>query len=1425
MILGGNTKALNFSSIENINNHAKNYKRNYKTCQKLFEKPAAEEASIQFKNEQTPLLIENREPSNPLREEVLNWFFSLPLETRFKIITVENSWVINIMHQMYVYYKQDNSTSFEFSQAEKTSEKDSEFLNTQFYFQNSAFAPSAPEGLAVAEDSQNLQTHFSIKQIKRDKHDYYLTSMFLKETRFFSVHANIDCLSLSPKVLDDKDLFLHYFKNFSREKCFTKLIEVIQDAKTKLYSFGFPKWIEKDFHQITAFIISFFEHAILIKFILNYNNKNKEKLVTSLHDEAGFNEFFKLRKEIIFFLNENYPNNKNNNNNTNNNSSNANNNSNSSIVTNGFGNYGSAVRLGFHSENSAFNYSYSSINLNNETISRFIKNLNVKKIYKNVYSNKKIIDAINMRNTPNDKNYSDLFNRKLNSQEPLFEGMNEEDTEKKILRLYTNEEIIIFVDNLIFTKIDSVWRLDFYLGIELFEAIHNLYTDKNALDLIKEFDEGKESSGNGKNKKAKNKKAKVPEVTVKDLEKINFNYYKPYMNKDNLINQNKQQQINMNNENSSFLSFNSTNTNIKSSFNRDYGTINNVSGINNNQILSCTSSNKEKDAVNNDNNNNSFASIGSSKRENLISARNQSLIKDKDRESAEAKNESKKETKENLTNIKNENETDNEQISSSIYDIKENKELINLEKSQIKSAENSENKNFILCNEIVIEIIDNALKQRESISNGKMTCLDDVLDNILKIEKKSKEINKLLTNNNQISSINVNNINNDTFNVNKTFDARKNSDLKIKQNSQLAIECAYDIELGKNANSRNFHKSNEESINKNNSCKNNFIIENHQISIENTRTSNINFSNNNKNKNCSAEVNSNETNNELYSEKDLENQAEDYFNEKETSDRESDSNDNENENNSTKNNFGSSSNNSNNTKKSKKNSNNNNDSDSQFENNNATKNNRNNKNNNRKNESSPAPDLNSNNNQDDDTESNLNIKDKRKKNKKKVQKFYQINIEKMNKKKNNEKNKNENKANQSNTINKSTQTQTSKELNNVNLNLNINNQNAFLSAGINNSNNIASNKKYDKKYGNSKNNNNNGNNSNNSNYSQMTNVNINNNVNIHNGKNHHANSLGMGKGSMQCKEYSKYDYPKNSSKKNSFHKNSFNNPSYASSSGNNYANNDSESTLAEKSYSNKIANLSSIINSKNIKEFNYNYSYSFNNSKSGGAANMNNWNINFNYDLNYENIYNNNSNNLINNPNNQNPNYNNANGNSRKKSNNWSEAKILTSNYYENSRSFGRSGAAANSSTANGLSLIKPNNNNEFLAYVFKLHYDIVNYHNNVVEIVNALKDIKVNIISYIEKLLKEFIEYELSLDVFGSFASDLSIESSDIDLKVNILNQDSINIDYEELIFNLVKKFNALNIFEFVMPIHTASVPIIKLVNKKFFVFLLFVN
>ncbi len=108
---------------------------------------------------------------------------------------------------------------------------------------------------------------------------------------------------------------------------------------------------------------------------------------------------------------------------------------------------------------------------------------------------------------------------------------------------------------------------------------------------------------------------------------------------------------------------------------------------------------------------------------------------------------------------------------------------------------------------------------------------------------------------------------------------------------------------------------------------------------------------------------------------------------------------------------------------------------------------------------------------------------------------------------------------------------------------------------------------------------------------------------------------------------------------------------------------------------------------------------------------------------------------------------------------------------------------------------------------------------------VKALKGLKISIIKKIEDIIKESLgDYNISLSLFGSFASDLEIESSDIDITVKYRNKSeneykhqsflTQNYYIENIIHRLVKSFTAKNLFEVINPIYTATVPVIKLVK-----------
>ncbi len=122
------------------------------------------------------------------------------------------------------------------------------------------------------------------------------------------------------------------------------------------------------------------------------------------------------------------------------------------------------------------------------------------------------------------------------------------------------------------------------------------------------------------------------------------------------------------------------------------------------------------------------------------------------------------------------------------------------------------------------------------------------------------------------------------------------------------------------------------------------------------------------------------------------------------------------------------------------------------------------------------------------------------------------------------------------------------------------------------------------------------------------------------------------------------------------------------------------------------------------------------------------------------------------------------------------------------------------------------------------LHNDIVKYSRDVSDNVMALKSLKLLMIKKIEDIIKEALpEYKICLNLYGSFATDLEIESSDIDITVRYCHESvsshqqsylGYNYSVESVINKLVKTFKTKNIFEIVNPIYTASVPVIKLVR-----------
>ena len=72
-------------------------------------------------------------------------------------------------------------------------------------------------------------------------------------------------------------------------------------------------------------------------------------------------------------------------------------------------------------------------------------------------------------------------------------------------------------------------------------------------------------------------------------------------------------------------------------------------------------------------------------------------------------------------------------------------------------------------------------------------------------------------------------------------------------------------------------------------------------------------------------------------------------------------------------------------------------------------------------------------------------------------------------------------------------------------------------------------------------------------------------------------------------------------------------------------------------------------------------------------------------------------------------------------------------------------------------------------------------------------------------------------MDVYGSFATNLAIECSDIDLTIKFSNNNTNDIDLA--INKLSEELTNLNRIDTINPILTATVPVIKLVNSLIYI------
>ena len=480
----------------------------------------------------------SQENQDKLKEDVKKWLFAQSLESRMKICTVENELFGKLLYGMYFHSKLDKTMCFkpksDFLVMEEDNNNNEPFtknINNLDNFNKNKDEINYPKNnndikitktnkngkkteapklgysqssLSEFSDEEILQNNFGnyFKFFSSRGGSYTLATPnnynnnniknsgvedLFKNIIFFSVHHKYfpDCFTLSPELLNEKEKFENYFSFLGNKNYFSFYIQpkIFESSKSqKEYGYMLPYWfknneqIEEIQHSAAQYALIFFEQVIMIKYLLNRNEK-KIKYFSLLNEEA-FEHFFKEREFAIDNMNKNYS--KENKNNILN-----------ELNTNEY--YQKVIT-------DKYKMAY----------------VNYFKLYrKNIDCERSpYIDSINYN--PHSNKYEEQYNKINKITKPknikISRNTNSELTyEEMVIKLKNNLETkdnIYFIDYILFDNFVNLWKLESFFKGELFEKMSKLFHDKLSYELIDDFNfsQKKQSKPRHRRKNKKNKK-------------------------------------------------------------------------------------------------------------------------------------------------------------------------------------------------------------------------------------------------------------------------------------------------------------------------------------------------------------------------------------------------------------------------------------------------------------------------------------------------------------------------------------------------------------------------------------------------------------------------------------------------------------------------------------------------------------------------------------------------------------------------------------------------------------------------------------------------------------------------------------------------------------------------------------------------------
>lgn len=392
------------------------------------------------------------------KEGIFKWFFSLNTYERLKVISIQNNWLVRILYEMLFIYKFEKRIEF------NPTEDYDEFHRTinTFAFNNFSepCSPSSDYYFTFYEPLQPMRIDSLKQEIDNHKIHELLKreNEFISNIRFITLDEVNDTLTLSLDLLNNESSFKELFNLFSEGQCFNTHISSIYHSTSKVYNFSLPEWIiQKRRLTICQLIVFYFEQSISSNY--GYYILNKDCLYNSPSDDK-LRDLLEDNAKIENFL---------------------------------------------HEESGANKEKFMSLIDYNEIIESIRNDVTVK----------------DMLSEYNDREYQVLkdYQKRISMPINRLSTKRERNDIEGALKSSFNKSIPLFVDMITFIDSKILFKMDNFIYQKVFKLLLDLYSKKNASELINELtneDNDKNVKKNKKNKKKK--KRKIDEENKKDVQ-------------------------------------------------------------------------------------------------------------------------------------------------------------------------------------------------------------------------------------------------------------------------------------------------------------------------------------------------------------------------------------------------------------------------------------------------------------------------------------------------------------------------------------------------------------------------------------------------------------------------------------------------------------------------------------------------------------------------------------------------------------------------------------------------------------------------------------------------------------------------------------------------------------------------------------------